>query len=50
MNIRKNENNNSRNIYREMFVMRPFLKKMLEIYKDAENVLIIKMYADYFKK
>lgn len=66
MNIRKNENNNSRNIYREMFVMRPLLKKVLEIYRDAEveavvkkrlkmyedaeNRIIIKMYANYFKK
>ena len=54
------------NIYREMFVMVPILKRMLPLYEDAEietslkrmlalyedakNQLMIRKYADYFKK
>ena len=38
------------NMYRDMFVALPILKKLLALYKDAENQLMIRKYADYFKK
>lgn len=51
MNIRKNELNDYPK--RDIIAMLPLLKRILELYESVENEeneLIIKRYADYFKK